>query len=250
MFSYILTSKRKLKYLPALFVFILTFFSGSRTALVVILLQFLVFIWIAFFSSKKFNKIIQKFLVLSFTLLLLVFIFKGEKIVDVIEDKIETLNFKKNLGKSISNRSRFGIQYTSLLVFAENPFFGVGFGQQGFHAKDKYPEWVTKNNYEFDLFYLNENDTSFPPGFNIYTRLLAETGIVGMLIFLVLLFIIFYKCQKLIKIKEGFDKVVPIVLLISFIGFSVNWLQFDSFRVYGFWICFALLIQQTQKKSI
>lgn len=250
MFSYILTSKRKLKYLPSLFVFILTFFSGSRTALIVILLQFLVFIWIAFFSSKKFNKIIQNFLVLSFTLLLLVFIFKGEKIVDVIEDKIETLNFKKNLGKSISNRSRFGIQYTSLLIFAENPFFGVGFGQQGFHAKDKYPAWVTKNNYEFDLFYLNDNDTSFPPGFNIYTRLLAETGIVGMLIFLGLLFIVFYQCQKLIKTKEGFDKVIPIVLLISFIGFSVNWLQFDSFRVYGFWICFALLIQQTQKKSI
>ena len=82
---------------------------------------------------------------------------KGQKIVRrPIEDKIETLNFKKNLGKSISNRSRFGIQYTSLLIFAENPFFGVGFGQQGFHAKDKYPEWVTKNNYEFDLFYLNE----------------------------------------------------------------------------------------------
>jgi hypothetical protein len=71
-----------------------------------------------------------------------------------------------------------------------------------------------------------------------------------MLIFLGLLFIVFYQCQKLIKIKEGFDKVIPIVLLISFLGFSVNWLQFDSFRVYGFWICFALLIQQTQKKSI
>ena len=180
----------------------------------------------------------------------MVFVFKGEKIVDVIEDKIETLNFKKNLGKSISNRSRFGIQYTSLLIFAENPFFGVGFGQQGFHAKDKYPEWVTKNNYEFDLFYLNENDTSFPPGFNIYTRLLAETGACWDPNFFVLLFFIFYQCQKLIKIKEGFDKIIPIVLLISFIGFSVNWLQFDSFRVYGFWICFALLIQQTQKKSI
>tara|TARA_B110000238_G_scaffold196498_1_gene237382 strand:- start:25426 stop:26817 length:1392 start_codon:yes stop_codon:yes gene_type:complete len=250
MFSYILTSKRKLKYLPSIFVFVLTFFSGSRTALIVILLQFLIFIWIAFFSSKKFNKIIQNFLILSFSLLLLVFIFKGQKIVEVLEDKIETLNFKKNLGESISNRSRFGIQYTSLLIFAENPFFGVGFGQQGFHAKDKYPEWVTKNNYEFDLFYLNENDKSFPPGYNIYTRLLAETGVVGILIFLFFLFLIFYQCQKLIKNKESLDKVIPIVLLISFIGFSVNWLQFDSFRVYGFWICFALLIQQTQKKSI
>jgi hypothetical protein len=53
MFSYILTSKKNIKYLPTLIVFILTFFSGSRTALIVVLFQFIIFIWIVFSASKK-----------------------------------------------------------------------------------------------------------------------------------------------------------------------------------------------------
>jgi hypothetical protein len=54
----------------------------------------------------------------------------------------------------------------------------------------------------------------------------------------------------LIKNKKKSDKVFPIVLLISFVGFSINWLQFDSFRVFGFWICLALLLQQANQKII
>lgn len=249
MFSYILTSRNNIKYLPTLIVFVLTFFSGSRTALIVVLFQFIIFIWIVFSANQKFNKIIQNFLMLSLTLFLLIFLFNREKITEVLETKIATLNFKKNIETSISNRSRFGIQYTSLLIFKENPILGVGFGQQGFHAKDKYPKWATRKNYEFDLYYLNNKEKSFPPGFNMYTRLLAETGITGLLIFLFFIFLIFYQSKKLIKNKKNQDKIVPIVLLISFIGFSINWLQFDSFRVFGFWICLALLIQQTNQKK-
>jgi O-antigen ligase len=176
--------------------------------------------------------------------------FNREKITESIETKIETLNFKKNIKKSISNRSRFGIQYTSLLIFKENPILGVGFGQQGYHARDKYPKWVTKKNYEFNLYYLNNKEKSFPPGFNLYTRLLAETGIIGLLIFIFFIFLIFHQCKKLIKNKKKSDKVFPIVLLISFVGFYINWLQFDSFRVFGFWICLALLLQQANQKII
>jgi O-antigen ligase len=204
MFSYILTSKKNIKYLPTLIVFILTFFSGSRTALIVVLFQFIIFIWIVFSASKKFNKIIQRFLIVSSILAFLIFMFNREKITESIETKIETLNFKKNIEKSISNRSRFGIQYTSLLIFKENPILGVGFGQQGYHARDKYPKWVTKKNYEFNLYYLNNKEKSFPPGFNLYTRLLAETGIIGLLIFIFFIFLIFHQSKKLIKKQKKF----------------------------------------------
>ena len=250
MFSYILTSKRIIKYIPTLFVFILTFFSGSRTALIVILVQFVLFIWIAFSINKRFQKTIQRFLFLSATLVLLLFIFNGNKVFSAVETKISSLNFKENLTKSISNKSRFGIQYTSLLIFIEHPFTGVGFGQQAYHAKNKYPKWATHKNYEFNLYYLNDKVKSFPPGFNLYTRLLAETGIIGSLIFLSFIFLIFYSCKKLIKNRKDIEKVIPIVLLVSFVGFAINWLQFDSFRVFGFWICLALLIQQTQQKKM
>lgn len=250
MFSYILTTKGIKKYIPSIIIFLLTFFSGSRTALIVVLFQFIVFIFVAFSINKKFQKVIQRFLLIVITFLILLFVFNAEKFTKAVETKLTSLNFKKNLSKSISNRSRFGIQYTSLIVFAENPLIGVGFGQQAYHAKDKYPKWATHKNWEFKYFYLNNNDKSFPPGFNMYTRLLAETGIIGFLIFVSFLLLIIYQCKKLINSRLDVEKVIPIVLLVSFVGFFINWLQFDSFRVYGFWICLALLILQIQNKKI
>lgn len=248
MFSYILTSKGIKKFIPTIFIFILTFFSGSRTALIVILFQFLVLIGIVFTINKKYQLIIQRFLLLISIVFVLLLVFNGKNVFREIETKMESLNFKENLLNNVSNKSRFGIQYASLLIFLENPILGVGFGQQGYHAKNKYPKWATHKNYEFSLMYLNDNVKPFPPGFNIYTRLLAEIGIIGFGIFTSFLLLIFYQCRKLIKNRNGIERVVPIVLLISFIGFAINWMQFDSFRLYGFWICLAILIKQGQEK--
>lgn len=250
MFSYIFTSKGLKKYLPAFTIFLLTFFSGSRTALVVIAFQFLIFIGISFSLNQRIRNIVRKFLILTTSLLIILFLFNGKKVTESIQTKVASLNFIENLKSNISNKSRFGIQYTSLLVFIENPVFGVGFGQQGYHARGKYPIWATSNNYEFELFYLNNNEKSFPPGFNLYTRLLAETGIIGFLMFLLLIVTVYYQCLKMIKRSRNLKKIIPIVLLISFIGFSINWLQFDSFRIFGFWICLALLILLIEQKPI
>ena len=247
MFSYILTSKGFKRFLPTIFVFILTFFSGSRTALIVVLLQFLVFMGTVFTVNKNYRLIIQRFLLVISTVFILLLIFNGKNVSREIEAKIDSLNFRENLMNNVSNKSRFGIQYTSLLIFLDNPITGVGFGQQGYHAKGKYPKWATHKNYEFTQLYLNDNVKSFPPGYNIYTRLLAETGIVGFGIFISFLLLIFYQCRKLFKSLNQFEKVVPVVLLISFIGFAINWMQFDSFRVFGFWICLAILIKQIRE---
>ena len=250
MFSYIITSKGVKKYLPTLLVFMITFFSGSRTALIVVLVQFIIFIAVIFTVSIRLRKIINKFIILSSVLLIILFVFNGKRISQAIETKVESLNFKENLTTNISNKSRLGIQYTSLLIFLENPVSGVGFGQQAYHARSIYPKWATTNNYEFELFYLNDKIKSFPPGFNIYTRLLAETGIIGFGIFTILLILILYQCTVSIKRRLQDEKTISIVLLVSFIGFTINWLQFDSFRMYGFWICLSLLIAQLNEKRI
>jgi len=250
MFSYIITSKGLKKYMPTLLVFLLTFFSGSRTALVVIIVQFIVFIAVIFTISTRLRKIINRLIILSSCLLIILFVFNGKKVSKAIETKIASLNFKENLATNISNKSRLGIQYTSMLIFLENPVFGVGFGQQAYHAREKYPNWATTNNYEFRLFYLNDKVKSFPPGYNMYTRLLAETGIIGFGIFTTLLLLILY--QSMVSIKRRFhtEKTISIVLFVSFVGFMINWLQFDSFRMYGFWICLSVLIAQLNEKRI
>src|SRR5690606_24301442 len=48
MFSYILTSKGIKKFIPTFLILLLTFFSGSRTGLVVISAQLMVFLFILF----------------------------------------------------------------------------------------------------------------------------------------------------------------------------------------------------------
>ena len=250
MFSYIITSKGIKKYIPTLLVFMITFFSGSRTALIVVLVQFIIFIAVIFTVSIRLRKIINRLIILSSCLLIILFVFNGKKLTQAVETKIESLNFKENLTTNISNKSRLGIQYTSLLIFLENPIFGVGFGQQAYHARKKYPKWATANNYEFKLFYLNDNIKSFPPGYNMYTRLLAETGLVGFGIFTILLLLIIYQSIISIKRRVNKEKTISIVLFVSFIGFMINWLQFDSFRMHGFWICLSLLIAQLNEKRI
>jgi len=249
MFSYIITEKRWFKFIPGLAVLVLTYFSGSRTALLVIFIQLGVFLSFLY-KTPKYRKYIgyaAGFVVFAAIALLA---YNAEKVIKSVETKLESLNFKDNLANNVSNQSRFGMQYASLKVWEENPVDGVGFGQQTYHSRHHYPGWATRNNYEFDLFYKNPKEKSFPPGYNIYTRLLAETGLVGTLIFIFIIYLSIKKSRFLARVKDGDEKVLAMILLITFTGFAINWLQIDTFRMYGFWLSLAVLIKLNSNKVI
>lgn len=250
MFSYIITEKTRYRFIPALMVLFLMFFSGSRTALVNVSLQILIFI-AALYFKKEYRKEVIKFLKVSCLIIAGILIVNAEKIIETAEEKIESLNFSKNLKKNVSNKSRFGMQHASLEVFKENPIAGVGLGQETYHKIYHYPNWATRDNYEFELWYKNQNEKSFPSAYNIYTRLLAETGIIGMIIFLSLIFLLIKKSWFIWR-KGNLDeeKNLSLILLISFIGLSMNWMQTDFFRQYGFWLCLTILVKmQTDEKK-
>ncbi|THF47645.1 MULTISPECIES: O-antigen ligase [Flavobacterium] len=249
MFSYIITHKGYVRYIPTLVVIILTYYSGSRTALIVITLQAVVFFGIILNNRQKLMAIsgIAAMFVLFGTMIV---VFKGDKIINDMGKKLESLDFKSNLKKNISNQSRFGIQYANMMVFKENPIVGVGYGQQAFHALNYYPIWAKKDNYEFPYIYLNKNNPMFPPGYNIYVRLLAETGIIGFSIFIYLLYQIGKQSVRIIKNSEDEIKILGIIILVSLIGFIMNWFQSDTFRMYGFWICLAILIRISDLNAI
>ena len=104
--------------------------------------------------------------------------------------------------------------------------------------------YLKKNNWEFRLRYLNQQEKRFPPGYNIYLRFLSETGFVGFLIFVGLLLQIFFWCYN------NFSKhnIYSIIIFISMIGFSMNWLKMDSLRIYCFWLCLAIIFALDSKK--
>jgi O-antigen ligase len=95
---------------------------------------------------------------------------------------------------------------------------------------------------------LNDNHPSFVPGYNLYIRLLAETGFIGLIIFLAILILSITMCLIAIYQKNK-NHLIYLIVLTSLIGTGLNWLKVDSFRDYIFWINLALLIILTSSLS-
>lgn len=253
MFSYIISSKKAIKYIPFVLVILLALLSKSRTALVAILVQAAIAAYYAYKTQPQFRTIFTNSIALGFLGIILAFAINGKQITESIEERIDSLNFSKNLKFSasenaVSNKSRLGIQYAMFEVYKDNPVFGTGWGQQAFESRFHYPIWATTHNYEFRTKYLNEEIKSFPPGYNMYLRILTETGIIGLASFLFFIYVISAKLKIYYKTRKDHNYIV-IALIVSFVGYFLNWLQIDSFRLYGFWICLAILIEMKRTKN-
>lgn len=242
MFSYVITERGFKRFIPALVTIVLALFSDSRAGLIIIVIQIAVF-GILLIKKRKHHQLLIKIIGLSVFAMVFVGAYKGQEIATYIHEKVTSFDVRDGR-HSISNRSRFGIQYASYQVFKEQSIVGVGYGMQAYEGRKKYPKWATVGNWEFRLKYLNENDPRFPPGYNIYTRFLAETGIVGTALFILLLALILISTFGLIR-KNDDRYLLAVVVCISMIGFYFNWLKVDTVRVFGFWINFALLLRMT-----
>ena len=243
MCSYIITSKSYFRFLPALLVIVLAFISGSRAAFFIIVVQAFIFVF-AISQSFQYNKIFSKIVLISAAAITIGFLAFAPKILNYVDNEIQSFKLNDN-DHSLSNKSRFGIQYAMYKVFLDNPAIGAGYGQQAFEARSKYPPWAKRNNWEFRLKYLNQNNKRFPPGYNLYLRLAAETGALGLLSFLLFMCFISIWCyNNLFKQKN----LLAIIVFVSMAGFMLNWLKMDTFRIYGFWICLALIFVSSTKK--
>ena len=241
MCSYIITSKSYHKHIPSIAVILLAFISGSRAAFFIILIQAIIFIAVIS-QSQQYSKLFTKIIVALSITISTGLIISAPKIISYLDNEIQSFKLD-NADHSLSNKSRFGIQYAMYEVFLENPIIGVGYGQQAFESRSKYPSWAKRNNWEFRLKYLNQNNKRFPPGYNLYLRLASEVGIVGVGILLLFISYILIWCYNNINSKNN---LLGIIIFISIVGFLLNWLKMDTFRIYGFWICLALIFTSTK----
>lgn len=242
MFSYILTGRSWYKFLPSVVILILMYFSDSRTALICILFQIIIFI-LVLLHDVRYRKTTSSILKIGGISVCLLLLFKSDSIIETVKERADRINFVDNLTDNVSNKSRFGMQYASLQVFKENPIVGVGLGQDTYHKIFHYPYWATHKNWEFELRYTNQNHPSFPPAYNLYTRTLSELGIVGFLLLLTFIFLCFYYSTLYWKVIENKYKYIGVILIVSFVGLFINWMQADFFRQYGIWLCLVLLIK-------
>jgi len=91
MFSYILTEKGIKKFLPALIVLILTFFSDSRSGLAIIIVQFFLFIFMLY-RQKRFRPQLNQFIAIAIIPLVFLIAFKGASITTYVYEKMTSFS--------------------------------------------------------------------------------------------------------------------------------------------------------------
>jgi O-antigen ligase len=123
--------------------------------------------------------------------------------------------------------SRVSATESAYQMFQAHPYFGVGLGNYGPVVQDD-PAEIPEGGW----FIVN----------NEYMEILAENGIVGLLVFLIILLTVFVRAIKAIsKERDEFIKSVLIGLSLALFGILVQYLTFSTLYIFHIWFLIGFL---------
>jgi O-antigen ligase len=188
---------------------IVGFYSGNRTTFFGFLISFGIYLF--YYSQIRLNKIYPIIIVcfvIIVSLILLPNVNKSIKTryIKAFEDAKKVISYVISTNPASDNSvPRLRIWKMAILKFKNNPVWGSGFGIS-------YPDKISGINYVHPH--------------NIIIELLAEVGIVGFFIFLILFGLIFAKAFLIFKQTPGTDRLTfffyPLSLLFFFIYSSLH----------------------------
>jgi hypothetical protein len=140
--------------------------------------------------------------------------------------------------RSISNISRSVGMLTGSTVWAQNPLFGVGLGQYGFHFRSAVPSWGL-GSFEISRYFRDDQYNllaGLPPSFSMFTRVAAELGSIGLLAWLL---------PPALAVRTALLRPRGAMMTILVCAFAAQiWvgLSFDSYRNIYYWWWLAMLL--------
>ena len=250
--SYIYTAKRDKWIIIALlaYIIIINFLTYSRTGYFEIIAGIFAYLLFAKYSNNKSiiritNKIIIILIILSISGAIFLGITKGNKIMNTYSSLSPSRIFNaKDNGSWRSDESRLIPQLTGFKIGAAHPIFGVGFGQFGFYFSKYLPKWALNDP---GLKVETNPDKSlaigFPPARGLLALIVAQTGFVGLFLWLSIWISLFYSVFKLFR-KIGNKNIhmslFGIIILSDIIIVFLDWISNDSFRFYSYWFTLGL----------
>jgi hypothetical protein len=140
--------------------------------------------------------------------------------------------------RSISNISRSVGMLTGAAVWAQNPLFGVGLGQYGFHFRGVVPSWGLRS-FEISRYFRDDQHyliAGLPPSFSMFTRVAAELGLIGLLAWLL---------PPALAVRTALLRPGGALMTILVCALAAQiWvgLSFDSYRNIAYWWWLAMLL--------
>ncbi len=132
---------------------------------------------------------------------------------------------------------------SALAAWERSPILGVGAGAAGFYMYPALPEWVLTFVPEIAR-HLTPQSVLFPNPKNLYARLLAESGLLGFVLFLVFWFHFLADVLSLAR-GSAFGRAVARAAVFFFIAIALYHLTQDSLAQPNLWILPGMVVGLT-----
>ncbi len=126
---------------------------------------------------------------------------------------------------------------TGWKIFNHHPLSGVGVGFSGFYFPSYLPDYAWRLPEVNTLYGWSGGLMNIK---NLWTRLLAETGIIGFSIFAVFLLVMIFTARDLIKCRHPLQKTIGWMGLLMLIAFVFEEFSVDSFALPYYWFTLGL----------
>ena len=140
-----------------------------------------------------------------------------------------------------SNTARYSSIYANVMIGLDNPILGVGQGLTPAYMPDYFPE-MAKNNMEVQNWIKYQKDEGVLkrgiPSFSAYSLKFAETGFVGLILYMFPVVVLLYRlCKGIYKHEYNWNQVM---LLISLLGILVSGFSNTLNVTYCYWVLLGL----------
>jgi O-antigen ligase len=123
-------------------------------------------------------------------------------------------------------------------IFNDHPFLGVGIGMAGYYFPEKMPSFGYSLPEINDLFY---RLLYLPNTKSLWSRLVAETGLVGLAFFLAWLYLLWRSAGFLQRSEERLEKTLGLAGSLALVVLLVEGFSIDSFALPYLWFALGLL---------
>jgi O-antigen ligase len=129
----------------------------------------------------------------------------------------------------------------ALGAYRDHPWTGVGLGADGFYIYQNLPDWIMTLVPEIAS-QLSPTSMLYPNAKNLYVRLLAETGLIGFVLFLAFQLFILGDMVAALKQRTAFWRYLGIAALFSWLGIIFYNMTQDSFATPNIWLNLGIFV--------
>ncbi len=134
-------------------------------------------------------------------------------------------------------------------MFYHRPLLGVGLGQYGFN----YPGAIRAEDlrsWEVQGYVADTSaEEAWPPAYSIHVRLLAETGLIGYVLWLLLVIIPLLRSLRLANDHTVVGR-MHLAVTLTLSGWLLLGSSIDSFRFFGGWIALGIALYLPAKSAL